>query len=83
MRKIIEFDSETYDALKLLARDSMSTLQELADEAFRDVLIKHGRPTSLKDALKRSLKAAPKRRSNRTAISRPAPRARATRLSSN
>jgi hypothetical protein len=61
MRKIIEFDSETYDALVLLARDSMSSLQELADEAFRDVLKKHGRPTSLKDALRRSLKAPTKR----------------------
>lgn len=56
MRKIIEFDPETYDALTLLARDRMNSLQELADEAFRDLLVKHGRPTSLKDALRRSLK---------------------------
>jgi hypothetical protein len=60
MRKIIEFDPETYDALVLLARDSMSSLQELADEAFRDLLKKHGRPTSLKDALRRSLKTPSK-----------------------
>ena len=59
MRKIIEFDPETFDALTLLARDRMSSLQELADEAFRDLLVKHGRPTSLKDALRRSLKSAP------------------------
>lgn len=57
MRKIIEFDSETYDALVLMGRDRMSSLQELADEAFRDLLKKHGRPTSLKDALRRSLRA--------------------------
>lgn len=63
MRKIIEFDAETYDALVLLARDRMSSLQELSDEAFRDLLKKHGRPTSLRDALKRSLKTAPKRSS--------------------
>lgn len=55
MRKIIAFDSETYDALKLLARDRMSSLQELSEEAFRDLLKKHGRPASLKDALRRSL----------------------------
>lgn len=61
MRKIIEFDPETYDALVQLARDSVSSLQELADEAFRDLLKKHGRPTSLKDALRRSLKAATKK----------------------
>ncbi|MGE3333521.1 MAG: ribbon-helix-helix domain-containing protein [Rhodospirillaceae bacterium] len=62
MRKIIEFDPESYDALVLLARDRMSSLQELADEAFRDVLVKHGRPTSLKDALRRSLKKTPPKR---------------------
>lgn len=55
MRKIIAFDSETYDALQLLARDRMSSLQELSEEAFRDLLKKHGRPSSLKDALNRSL----------------------------
>ena len=56
MRKIIEFDAETFDALTLLARDSMSSLQELSEEAFRDLLKKRGRPTSLKDALRGSLK---------------------------
>jgi len=61
MRKIIAFDPETYDALVLLARDRMNSLQELADEAFRDLLKKHGRPSSLKDALRRSLKPPPKR----------------------
>ena len=56
MRKIIEFDADTFDALTLLARDSMSSLQELSEEAFRDLLKKRGRPTSLKDALRGSLK---------------------------
>jgi hypothetical protein len=60
MRKIIEFDAETFDALTLLARDSMSTLQELSEEAFRDLLKKRGRPTSLKQALRGSLKAGKK-----------------------
>jgi hypothetical protein len=73
MRKIIEFDPESYDALVLLARDRMSSLQELADEAFRDLLIKHGRPTSLKDALRRSLKKAPPKRR----VSRPGRRGEA------
>ena len=59
MRKIIEFDDETFDALKLLAGDRTSTLQELADEAFRDLLKKYGRPTSLKDALRQSLRTIP------------------------
>ncbi len=53
-RKLIAFDTETWQALDLLARDSMTTMQELADEAFRDLLKKHGRPTDLKAALKAS-----------------------------
>ena len=53
-RKLIEFDTETFHALDVLARDRMMTIQELADEAFRDLLRKHGRPVELVDALKRS-----------------------------
>jgi len=52
--KRVQFDDETWDAIDLLAKDRMMTFQELADEAFRDVLRKHGRPTSLKEALRRS-----------------------------
>ena len=59
MRKLIEFDTETLSALKLLASDRMSSLQELADEAFSDLLKKHGRPTNLKEALKQSLRRIP------------------------
>jgi hypothetical protein len=53
MRKRIEFDPETWQALHFLERDSMKTLQELADEAFRDLLRKHCRPVSLKEAYAR------------------------------
>jgi hypothetical protein len=41
--------------LDLLGRDSMKTFQELADEAFRDLLRKYDRPTDLKAALKQSV----------------------------
>jgi hypothetical protein len=54
-RKIIEFDAETWQALHTLALDRMNTLQELADEAFADLLKKHGRPVELKEALQASL----------------------------
>jgi hypothetical protein len=47
--KIIKFEPEDYAALDQLARDRMMTFEELADEAFRDLLQKHGRPTDLKD----------------------------------
>jgi predicted DNA-binding ribbon-helix-helix protein len=52
--KRVTFDRETWNALDLMARDKMMTLQELADEAFRDLLKKHNRPTDLKSALKAS-----------------------------
>jgi hypothetical protein len=61
-RKLIEFDTETLQALELLGRDSMKDMQELADEAFRDLLKKHGRPTSLKEALRKSARAPPAKR---------------------
>jgi hypothetical protein len=54
LRKLIEFDDDTFAKLKQLARDRMGTLQELADEAFADLMKKHGIPIDLKDALKKS-----------------------------
>jgi hypothetical protein len=63
--KRVQFDLESWHALNLLARDRMMTFQELADEAFRDLLHKHGRPTDLKDALRRSLKDSEPRRKPR------------------
>jgi hypothetical protein len=53
MRKLIEFDPETWHALQLLGRDSMKTLQELADEAFADLLRKHNRPVTLRASARR------------------------------
>ena len=54
MRKLIAFDDDTFDKLRQLARDRMATFQELADEAFADVLKKHGVPIDLRDALRKS-----------------------------
>ena len=58
MRKLIAFDDDTFDKLKQLARDRMGTFQELADEAFADLLKKHGIPIDLKDALRKSARLA-------------------------
>jgi hypothetical protein len=63
MRKLIAFDEDTFDKLRQLTRDRMATFQELADEAFADLLKKHGIPIDLKDALRKSAgvsKPAPK-----------------------
>lgn len=56
--KRVTFDPVTFAALDLYGRDSMRTFQELADEAFADLLKKHGRPTDLKDALRKSARAS-------------------------
>jgi hypothetical protein len=53
-RKLIDFDDETMSALTQLGRKRMATIQELADEAFTDLLKKHGVPIDLKDALRKS-----------------------------
>jgi hypothetical protein len=57
--KRIQFDDATWQALDLLARDSMKDFQELADEAFADLLKKHQRPVTLKEALRESARRAP------------------------
>jgi predicted HTH domain antitoxin len=61
MRKLIDFDDETLAALTLLGRNRMVTLQELADEAFADLLKKRGVPIDLKDALRRSVRIQKKK----------------------
>jgi hypothetical protein len=58
VRKLIAFDEDTFDKLKQLGRDRMATFQELADEAFADLLKKHGIPIDLKDALRKSASRA-------------------------
>lgn len=58
-RRLIAFDAETWNALAVLSSDSMKSIQELADEAFTDLLKKHGRPMILRDALRESLRGLP------------------------
>jgi uncharacterized protein with von Willebrand factor type A (vWA) domain len=58
VRKLIDFDEDTFDKLRQLARDRMATIQDLADEAFADLLKKHGVPIDLKDALRKSARQA-------------------------
>ena len=58
-RKLIGFDPATLQALELLSRDSGKDLEELAAEAFADLLAKHHRPRTVKDALKQSTRREP------------------------
>jgi hypothetical protein len=59
VRKRIEFDAETWRALHRLSLDSVKSIQELAEEAFRDLLKKHRRPTTLKEMLRDSVRMQP------------------------
>jgi hypothetical protein len=51
----------TTQGLAQLAKDRMQDFQELADEAFADLLAKHGRPTDLKTALRKSVEETGKK----------------------
>ena len=52
--KRVQLDDATWQQLDLLGRDRMKDFAALADETFRDLLRKHGRPANLKEALRRS-----------------------------
>jgi hypothetical protein len=59
LHKRIVFDAETWRALHQLSLETMRSTQELADEAFHDLLKKHHRPTSLKEMLRQSARLHP------------------------
>ena len=73
MKKLIAFDQEVYRALHQLALDRSSNFQELADEAFADLLKKHHRPVGIQQMLRESARLAPV---NDTAPPRKAPKAK-------
>jgi hypothetical protein len=58
---MIALHEEVLTALQDLASDRMATFQELADEAFDDLLEKYGRPVGLKASLKKSAARSPRR----------------------
>ncbi|MEA2986788.1 MAG: hypothetical protein QOD94_3042 [Alphaproteobacteria bacterium] len=57
--KRVRFDDETWLALEGLARDSKKSFEDLANGAFADLLKKHRRPTTLKEALRESARREP------------------------
>ena len=77
-RVLLEFDGETWHALHRLSLESMRSLQELAEEAFRDLLKKHQRPVTLKDALRQSVRMFPANEQPKATVHR-LPRKDATR----
>ena len=64
--KRVQFDDETWEALEAVIRDSGSSFQELADEAFADLLKKRRRPVGLMEQLKESVGAPSQAKKKRT-----------------
>lgn len=64
--KIVQFDDETFALVNLLRRERRRSFQQLADEAFRDLLGKHGHPLKLKDQLRESVGDEPRKRTGKT-----------------
>jgi hypothetical protein len=56
--KRLQFDRETWNAIDLMARDQMKSIEEIAEEAFRDLLKKHGRSADFREQLKLSARSA-------------------------
>jgi hypothetical protein len=59
--KRVQFDDETWEAIQAVMRDSGSDFQELADEAFADLLKKRKQPVGFKAALKESVGKRPQK----------------------
>lgn len=65
--KRVQFDDETFALINLLRRERRRSFQQLADEAFSDLLEKHGHPVKLKDQLRESLRDEPAKRGRKKA----------------
>jgi hypothetical protein len=61
--KRVQFDDETWQAIDAVALGEGKTFQDLADEAFKDLLKKHHQPVGLKATLKESVGGKRKPRS--------------------
>jgi hypothetical protein len=62
--KRVQFDDETWEAVEAVMHDTRSSFQDIADEAFADLLKKHKQPVGLMASLKESVRtrSRPKRK---------------------
>ena len=58
--KRLQFDRATWNAIDLMAREQMKDIQEITEEAFRDLLKKYGRTADFREALRLSAQRARK-----------------------
>lgn len=56
--KRIRIDRATWDAISLMAREQMKDLDEITEEAFRNLLKNYGRTADFREALRMSAKQA-------------------------
>jgi hypothetical protein len=59
--KRVQFDDETLEAIRAVARDTGKSFQKIADEAFVDFLRKHKQLVGLKASLRESVSARVKK----------------------
>jgi hypothetical protein len=59
--KRVQFDEETWEAIKAVARKTGNSFQELASTAFADLLKKHKQPVGFRAALEASVKPRSKK----------------------
>lgn len=63
--KRVTFDDEAWAMLDLMRRERRRSFQQLADEAFADLLAKYNHPVDLKSQLRVSLGQEPLKRPRR------------------
>ena len=63
--KRVHIEEDTWRVMRMLAHDTMKDFQELADEAFGDLLKKYNRPTRLKAQLNQSVSRSSRPKSRR------------------
>ena len=59
--KRVQFDDETWEAIRSVMRDARQSFQQLADEAFADFLKKRKQPVGLKASLRESVRSRKKK----------------------
>jgi hypothetical protein len=65
--KRIQFDDETWEAIQAVMSDARQSFQQLANEAFADLLKKRKQPVGLKASLKESVGRKPRYQSDNRA----------------
>jgi Ribbon-helix-helix protein, copG family len=62
MRKMVNIDTATVEALERLAADRKLSFQDLVEEAVADLLKKHRRPVTTKEMFSASLNESRRRK---------------------